>query len=241
MIFVLLPCYNESQNLPALVRELDEVLDDYQAVAVNDGSTDETRSVLEDLEVNYCVHILQHSVNLGLQAALLTGLDYILETASADDVLVTMDADGTQDPRDIPALVSHIKQGATVAIGSRYVDGGRQENVTLSRQIMSRGINTLLRVRTRIPVADQTSGFRAFDITALRVARKQFHPDFIEATGFAVSAELLVKTWYASERKYVEEVPILLDYGKKQGTSGLHLTETIADYLRLLGRVPHWQ
>jgi dolichol-phosphate mannosyltransferase len=234
--FIVLPCFNEEQNIKSLVYSLDEVLRPkipYKIIAVNDGSCDRTSEVLKDLSADYSVEILEHKVNMGLGVALKTGLLAAAEEALDDDFVVTMDSDNTHDPKHVLEMLAAAGD-ASVVVGSRYVPGGRQLNVPAHRVLMSKAVNLLVRKLFHLPVKDATSGFRCFRGDLLKRLRDTFGDRIIESDGFAASLELLLKA--VNSGGIVAEVPIFLDYGKKGGASKMHLFSTIFRYMILLLR-----
>lgn len=234
--FIVLPCFNEEVNIKQLVHSLDEVLRrkiPYRIIAVNDGSRDRTGEFLKDLSTDYPVEIVEHPANLGLGAALRTGLLAASEEAFDDDVVVTMDSDNTHDPKDVLGMLDAIVK-ADVVVGSRYAEGGVQLNVPVHRVLLSRMINLVVGKVFQLPSRDNTSGFRCFRVSLLKRIYDVFGDRIIESDGFVSSLELLLKAVYSGG--VVTEVPILLDYGKKGGSSKMRLFSTVFTYLVLLLR-----
>jgi dolichol-phosphate mannosyltransferase len=234
--FIILPCFNEEKNLKPLIHSIDNVLSPYlpyQIIAVNDGSIDGTKEILKDLSAEFPVKILEHPKNYGLAAALRTGLIAAVEEAFDDDFVVTMDSDNTHNPKHVLDMLI-AAENADVVVGSRYIKGGAQLNVPLHRMILSRGVNFLIKKLFRLCLKDATSGFRCFRVGLLRRLHKTFGNNIIESRGFTVSLELLLKT--VAFGGAVTEVPILLDYGRKNGASKMHLFSTVLGYLTLLFR-----
>jgi len=232
--FVVLPCFNEEKNIKPLVYSIDEALRSaisYKIIAVNDGSRDRTAEMLKDLSADYPVEVLEHSVNLGLGAALKTGLEEVAEESLDEDFVVVMDSDNTHDPRVVLDMLSAAEK-ADVVVGSRYVRGGSQLNVPLHRVILSRAINLVLAQFFRLSVKDATSGFRCFRARLVRRLCRSFRGGLIESEGFVASLELLLKA--VRSGGVVSEVPISLDYGRKKGASKMHLPSTIVSYVLLI-------
>jgi len=203
----------------------------YRVIAVDDGSLDRTGEILKDLSSDYPVEILVHQTNLGLGAALRTGLMQAAEESFDDDVVITMDSDNTHDPKEVLNLVSATRR-ADVVIGSRYVTGGVQINVPAHRVVMSRVINALVSRVYGLSLKDNTSGFRCFKACLVKKVCGKFGKHLIEQSGFVASLELLLKA--VNSGGVVSEVPILLDYGKKEGKSKMRLISTVLNYLALL-------
>jgi dolichol-phosphate mannosyltransferase len=233
---IVLPCFNEEENVRPLVHSISEALKPqipYKIIVVNDGSRDRTSEVLKGLSADYPIRVVEHETNMGLGAALRTGLLAAVEEASDDDFIVTMDSDSTHNPKHVLDML--VAAGsADVVVGSRYVKGGMQLNVPLHRVILSKAINFLAGKLFQLPLKDATSGFRCFRADLLKQLRDTFRNSIIESSGFVASLELLLKAVYSGG--VVTEVPILLDYGRKGGTSKMRLFSTVISYLVLLFR-----
>ena len=234
---IVLPCFNEEKNLKPLIYSIDNVLKPqipYKIIAVNDGSRDRTSEILKDLSVDYPVEVLEHRVNMGLGAALRTGLLAAAEEALDTDLVITMDSDNTHNPKHVLDMVIASKH-ADVVVGSRYVKGGAQLNVPLHRAVLSKMGNLFIGKLFQLPVKDATSGFRCFRARLLKRLRKTFGNDVVRSNGFEVSLELLLKMLRLGA--LIAEVPILLDYKRKKGASKMRLFSTIVSYLALLFRL----
>jgi len=238
---IMLPCHNEEQNLERLISSLHEALHThmpYQVIAVNDGSTDGTGRILYKLSEKYPIIVAEHESNGGLASAFQTGLRLAMEHASEEDLIVTMDADNTHDPKYIIHLAEEAERSGVV-ISSRYAKGGRQLHVPSYRVVLSRILNLLIRTLTRMPVNDATSGYRCYKASVLRKTMRIFGKKFIESKGFEVSCEILLKTYWCSGS--VREIPNTLDYSKKLGRSKMRVMPTIFSYIILLGKVVLWR
>lgn len=234
--FIILPCFNEERNLKPLIHSIDKVLTPhlpYQIIAVNDGSRDRTAEMLKNLSADFPVKVLEHPKNYGLAAALRTGLIAAVEEAFDDDFVVTMDSDNTHDPKHVLDMLI-AAENADVVVGSRYVEGGAQLNVPLHRVILSRTVNLFIEKLFQLRLKDATSGFRCFRAGLLKRLHRTFGNGIIESKGFTASLELLLKA--VAFGGAVAEVPIRLDYGKKNGVSKMRLFSTIFSYLALLFR-----
>jgi dolichol-phosphate mannosyltransferase len=234
---VVLPAYNEEASLPALLRRLAEVARTEQLTVwvVDDGSADATVAVAESGADGLDVRVVRHLVNLGLGRAVLSGLRAALEEAGPGDSVVVMDADDTHDPALIRALQAEIDAGADVAICSRFVPGGDDRTAPLGRRVLSRGAAKLFHHALDVDgVRDFTSGYRAYRASLLTRASAHWGERLIEEQGFACMVELLLKLRHC--RPVITEIPLALQYDRKQGPSKLKLRRTIVQYLKLLAR-----
>ena len=234
-VWIVLPAYNEAAGLPVLLEAIERTRagSAWQVVVVDDGSTDATAAAVRERATRAPVTLLVHTQNQGLGAALRTGLEHVCREASPEAVVVTMDADNTHAPEQIPSMVDAIWRGADVVIASRYVRGARQAGVPAHRNLLSGGVGLLLRLRFGLPgVRDYSCGYRAYRAGILQRAVRAYGPRLIESRGFVVMTELLVKL--APLRPRIAEVPLDLRYDRKVGASKMPAGRTIAGYLRLV-------
>jgi len=241
-ILVILPCYNEEENLKSLIHKIDGTLryfTPYEIIAVNDGSQDGTGEILKELSNSYPIIITEHSTNKGLSEALSTGIKTALQHSSDEDFIITMDADNTHDPKYILNMFKLAKNGTDIVIGSRYVYCGKQTNVSPYRALMSKMINFLTRKIAKLPVKDATSGYRCYKSSVLKKTVENLGPSFLESKGFEASFELLLKIFWCCSN--VKEIPIMLDYSKKKGKSKMRILPTIKRYFIALTKIKGWR
>lgn len=238
--WVLLPAFNEGENLPGLLSDLDQLASTSQlqikVLVVDDGSTDDTGEVVRVWGGSCRPQVIVHPVNRGLAAAMETALRGALDRCGPDDVIVTMDADGSHRPAQIPAMVRALEGGADVVIASRYQRASLVSGVPWIRNVYSLGARTLLSILFPIPgVRDYTSGFRAYRASLLRRARDLYGDRWIESRGFSVTTEILLKLH--ALRPALHEIPIDLRYDLKRGDSKLAAVRTIRQYLAMVFRL----
>src|SRR5690606_3680090 len=240
MITIMLPAYNEEENLEPLIARLQAVMEPlglpYRVLIVDDGSVDGTAAVLERLRDVAPLRVVRHVKNMGLARTLHDGLLNAAQDADAGDVIITMDADNTHDPGHIPAMLRRLAEGHDVVIASRFQPGGREIGLTLKRRLLSRGANLIIQLcfPTR-NVRDFTSGYRAYRAGALRRALDFYGDRLIEATTFAATAEVLLKL--RAMGMSAVEVPLVLRYDLKGGSSKMRVARTIRDYFSMMWRV----
>ena len=234
-VAVVLPMYNEADNVAALLERLAAVREtsglDLAAIAVDDGSRDATRERLNELAPLYpFLSVVCHTRNQGMAAALRTGIAAgLARRAPRVDVLAFMDADLTHAPEDLPRLIAPIATDrADFVLGSRYVPGGRMQGVPWARRVISVVGNAGVRRLLNVPVGDLTSGFRAGRAQVFQAIR-------LEEQGFGIQLEGTVKAYRAGFR--VAEVPITLGV-RKNGYSKMAYTRSFwLGYGRLIGNL----
>ena len=163
---VVVPTYNEAANIETLLRRIRAAAPAAHVVVVDDDSPDRTADLVAKLAVELDgIDVVRRPVKGGHGSAYREGFATAL--ASGADVVVQMDADLSHDPAKLPALISAVEHGASLAMGSRYVPGGRIVGWSWKRRWLSRWGNRYAAGMLGLAVNDATSGFRAYDASAL--------------------------------------------------------------------------
>lgn len=198
-VLVVIPTYDEAGNIERVTREVRDR--GIAVLIVDDASPDGTGAIADTLaSSDPLVTVLHRSSRQGLGRAYGDGFTAALTTETP--IICQMDADLSHDPRDLDRLVAAIRDGAEVAVGSRYVPGGGVGGWSLLRRLVSRLGNLYARLALAVPVHDATSGFRAHRAEALAM----LDPASCEAAGYAFQVEM---TYRAVQRGLrVVEVPI---------------------------------
>ncbi len=234
-IIVMLPAYNEEKDLPALLNRIQHALEkwaNYQVVVVDDGSADRTAQIVRDAAMQMPVELIQHPQNMGLGAAMRTGLK---AAAQSSDVVITLDADNSQDPELIKTMVQRLDEGFDVVIASRFQPGAQEIGVPLFRVFLSHLSSAGIRTLVRYPgVRDYTCGFRAYRAETLRNLITIFGDNFIRENGFSCMFELLLNLRTLHAR--ASEVPLVLRYDLKEGVSKMRIFRTMWRYVITLTR-----
>jgi dolichol-phosphate mannosyltransferase len=204
-VWLILPTYNEADNLEALVRavlpRLEETSLPHTILVVDDGSPDGTGEIADRLAAELpAVRVLHRARKQGLGRAYLAGF----EMALADDaeLVMEMDADFSHDPADVPRLIA-AAGAADLVLGSRYVTGGGVENWGVARRLVSRGGCAYARLVLGIPVRDLTGGFKCFNRRVL----EGLDLSGVHANGYGFQIELTYKAVRAGYS--VTELPIV--------------------------------
>ena len=199
-IVVIIPTFNEIENLPVIVGRVRASVPEADVLVADDNSPDGTGRKADELAAaDDHVHVMHRLGKEGLGAAYLAGFAWALQEGY--DVVVEMDADGSHQPEQLPRLLDALRS-ADLVLGSRWVPGGRTENWPKSRQFISRGGTAYTRLMLGMPVHDATGGYRAFRADTLR--RLDLHE--VASQGYCFQIDL---AWRATQRGMrVVEVPI---------------------------------
>lgn len=198
---IILPTYNERDNLAPLVERIHEQVPDIDILVVDDNSPDGTGALADALAAaDGRVHVLHRSGKLGLGTAYLTGFVWGLERGYT--WILEMDADFSHDPVHLPALLEAGKT-ADLVLGSRYIPGGGTENWGLWRRLLSRGGGVYARSILGVRYCDLTGGFKCFNRRVLEALPL----DQIHSEGYSFQIEM---TWRAHQQGFrIVEVPII--------------------------------
>jgi dolichol-phosphate mannosyltransferase len=199
-VLVVIPTYNERENLGPIVARLHAALPAVHVLVVDDGSPDGTGDLADDLaEADDRVQVMHRTEKAGLGAAYIAGFGWALERDYA--VIVEMDADGSHAPEDLPRMLDALSD-ADLVIGSRYVHGGQTVDWPRSREIISRGGNLYSQLALGVRIKDITAGFRAFR----RPVLEKLNLSGVASHGYCFQIDLAWRTLQAGFE--VVEVPI---------------------------------
>ncbi len=199
--FLVLPTYNESENLPRLVAAIQSLPDPIHIVVVDDNSPDGTGAVADRLAEAYPpLQVIHRPGKLGLGTAYVAGFRAAL--AQGADLIVTMDADFSHDPKYLPTLLAASRRFDLV-IGSRYVPGGGVQDWGPKRKALSRGANMIAHRILGLRARDCTAGFRCYR----RIVLETIDPATIRADGYSYLIEMLFRCQRAGFS--IGEMPII--------------------------------
>jgi dolichol-phosphate mannosyltransferase len=205
--WLILPTYDEADNIEAIVAAAGEVLadsapDGFRILVVDDGSPDGTGQIAERLASEHdWVRVLHRTEKRGIGPAYLDGFRYALAHDAA--YLFEMDSDFSHDPADLARLLDAVRAGADLALGSRYVPGGGVTDWGFVRRLISEGGSTYARWVLGLQVRDLTGGFKCFR----REVLEAIHFDSVRSQGYAFQVELTYRAVRTGFR--VVEVPIV--------------------------------
>jgi dolichol-phosphate mannosyltransferase len=214
--WLVLPTYNEAENIAAIIERAGEVLtaaapDGFRILVVDDGSPDGTGEIVDAMAAERdWVAILHRTEKNGIGPAYLAGFATALDAGAG--CVMEMDSDFSHDPADLARLLEAIRNGADLALGSRYVPGGAVVNWSLLRRLISQGGSTYARLILGLRVQDLTGGFKCFRREVLEAINFQT----VRSRGYAFQVELTYRAVRGGFR--VQEVPITFR-DREQGSS----------------------
>ena len=222
---VIVPTYNEAENLERLAGEILAQDAPLHVVVVDDNSPDGTGERADSLAArDPRVTVIHRPAKLGLGTAYVAG--FRQATDRGYEYALTMDADFSHNPRYLPGLLAMMTDH-DVAIGSRYVKGGGSSGCTLPRILLSRGANLFVKVMLRLKMNDCTAGFRSYKTTVIRA----IEPDTVFSSGYAFQVEMSTRC----ERRgfVIGELPIIFD-NRRLGTSKISRLEILKSVYTVL-------
>ena len=219
-VTAIVPTYNEKENIEALVTQLLELPTGVHVLVVDDHSPDGTGQIVDRLAEAHPgrVSVIHRAGKLGLGTAYIAGFEQAL--AEGADLICTMDADFSHNPRYIPDMVDKIEQGCDLVIGSRYVPGGGTSGCTFDRKVLSWGANAFARFMLGLKANDTTAGFRCYR----REVLERVEPQTIKASGYSFLIEMLFRVQRTGWQ--VGEVPIIFE-NRRLGTSKISQGEVL--------------
>jgi glycosyltransferase involved in cell wall biosynthesis len=199
-VLVVIPTYNEADNVVPIVRRLRAAVPEADALVVDDASPDGTGAVADELAAaDDSVHVLHRNAKEGLGAAYIAGFAWARDHGY--DIVVEMDADGSHQPEELPRLLAALRS-ADLVLGSRWVPGGEVRNWPLSRKLLSKGGNRYTRIALGLPLGDATGGYRAYRRTVL----DDLQLGMVASQGYCFQVDLAWQTWRRGF--HIVEVPI---------------------------------
>jgi dolichol-phosphate mannosyltransferase len=209
-VVVIIPTYNERENLEPIVRRVRSGVPAADLLVVDDNSPDGTGVAADELAAaDSHVHVLHNGAKVGLGAAYIAGFRWALNRGY--DTMVEMDADGSHQPEELTRLLTALAD-ADLVIGSRWIPGGKVMNWPKSREYLSRGANTYARLMLGLPLHDATAGYRAYRATTLR----KVGLEDVSSQGYCFQIDLALRAVRCGLK--VVEVPITF-VDRAHGTS----------------------
>ena len=228
---VILPTYCEAENIENLVSTIEDLRLNITTVVVDDSSPDGTGELVKKLrETHPHLVLLTRPRKAGLGTAITDSFRFILSWPSPPDYMVTMDADHSHDPKDIPTLLGQARKGSDVVIGSRYCGGGEVKGWNFRRVMISRVANRITAGLVGLPINDFTSGFRCYSRKYVQKILPNLHSETYE-----IQIETLRQARLHQAK--VTETPITFT-NRKMGKSKLTKNEILSFLLYMLRTLP---
>lgn len=227
---VIIPTYNEKDNIVSMLQAIFGLDQDFHVLVIDDGSPDGTAAIVKDLQQQYplILHLEERRGKLGLGTAYIHGFKWAI--ARGYDYIFEMDADFSHRPIDLPKLYDACKSGqADLAIGSRYVAGGKVVNWPWDRIALSKGGSVYTRIITWMPIADPTAGFMCYR----REVLEAINLEEIHFVGYAFQIEMKFAAWKLGFK--IKEVPIQFEdrqFGESKMSKGI-IKEGVLGVLKL--------
>lgn len=200
---VVIPTYNEKENIEKIIRKVFSLEDNFHIKIIDDGSPDGTAAIVKQLQQEFPerLFLTERQGKLGLGTAYICGFKWAI--AQQYEYIFEMDADFSHNPDDLIRLYTACKNGADVAVGSRYVKGGSVKNWPINRIFISYGASVYTRLITWMPVKDCTAGFMCYRRKVLETIAL----DEVKFVGYAFQIEMKYRSWKAGFK--IKEVPIV--------------------------------
>ena len=223
---VVIPTFNESQNLRALVQALCALEEELLIIVVDDNSPDGTGEIADELVAEYAeVEVIHREGKGGRGSACIAGFEKAMARPDLD-YFIEMDADFSHDPEDVPRLIAAMA-GCDVCIGSRYIRGSKIVNWGWQRHVFSHIANGFARFLLGIPIKDYTNGYRCYS----RQALQSIDFERIEAHGYIVLSEMAYQLHRAG--MCFHEIPIIF-VNRRRGQSNTSLAEITDAFLSIV-------
>ena len=210
---IIIPTYNEKENIEKMVRKVFSLPEIFHILVIDDGSPDGTGEIIKKLQKEFIgnLHLIERKGKLGLGTAYLTGFKWALDHNY--DYIFEMDADFSHNPDDLPKLYNACaKEGADMAIGSRYCKGISVVNWPIGRVIMSYYASAYVRTVLGMKIYDCTAGFKCYSNKVLST----IDLDNIKMRGYGFQIEMKYNTYKLGFK--IKEVPIIF-IDRTEGTS----------------------
>jgi len=234
-LFVVLPIYNEEDNLGALIDTLwgfqGKIRYNIKIIAIDDNSTDGSDKVLQEKKKEGTdLEIITFKKRNGLSGSLQYAIKYLEPILSNQDLVLFIESDGTSDISVLPKMIEKIEKNSDLVIGSRYIEGGKYINFPFYRILSARIINFFLKTFWHIPgVGDYTILYRLHNKKLIKQLSSKL--PFKSKKSFAFIGEMLLIASVYKTR--ISEIPVVYDYGLKKSKSKMNKFSTLWEYFKL--------
>jgi len=220
-VAIILPTYCEAENIGDIIHAIQNLKLNSTILVVDDSSPDETKNIVSKLkEKSKNILLLKRPHKMGLGTAITDGFRFLLSLPKPPKYIITMDADYSHNPQDIPKLLKLAEKGCDLVIGSRYCQEGQVKGWNLTRLLISKVANKITGRIINLQLSDFTSGFRCYSKGYITKALPQLHSETYE-----IQIETLRQAKLQNSK--IGEISIIFE-NRKKGKSKLTLTEIAA-------------
>ena len=233
MLYILIPVFNEAENIPNLYNDLKDIIPEQKKLIVfsDDGSSDNSIKVIEKLFKDIPHHIISNLSNHGPGNAFNVGFEWILLDSSDDnDIVITLEADSTSDISLLPKMIAINNLGYNLILSSVYAQGGGFEGTTFYRKLISSIANLTFRFLFDIKTLTLSSFYRLYSVDLLRRIKVNNANLIISEKGFISMLEILVKSIH--QKANIIEIPMTLHSKKRNGKSKMKIIKTFLEYVK---------
>ena len=240
MVFIVLPAYNEEDGIEKLLERLIRItktfIHEYKIIVVNDGSVDHTLQVVKCFQNLLNIEIVSFPKNQGVTAVFQSGFELVCKEGSENDICITMDSDNTHNPFIILDLIEKMEDGWDIVIPSRFIEGGRMIGCPWYRTVLSYSLAFLMSKIANVKnISDYAIFFRAMRVGILKQGLAEHNDRLVDGYGFSGMAGFLVKVSKYTTR--ITEIPFILRYDLKEGSSGMSIVKSIIGYFVLFKKI----
>jgi glycosyltransferase involved in cell wall biosynthesis len=242
MIYFCLPAYNEAATVGLSLYKIGEVMKqvnrEYELIVLNDGSTDETLHVIKSYERILPLRVIDFESNRGFGPSLMTLIKEVVQLSILPerDIVVTIEADFSQNPSVVPSMVREIEGGADVVIASSFVKGSSMLHTPILFKILNSMLYILMRNLYGITgVRDYVSSFRTYRVSILKRGLDYYKEKMITLQGRTSNTELLLNLNYMNPK--IVEVPLHFRYDVRKRESRIRVHQIWWEYIRMITRL----
>lgn len=226
-IAIILPTYCEAENIADIIYMVEDLKLNSTILVIDDSSPDGTQDIVEKLQqVYHNIVLLVRPCKKGLGTAIVDGFRFLMSRPNPPSFIITMDADRSHDPKEIPKLLETAEDGYDLVIGSRYCPDGKVKGWGIRRVIISKVANKITRTIIKLPLNDFTSGFRCYSKEYVEKTVPRLHCQTYE-----IQIETIRQAKIQNSK--VTEVPITFE-NRKKGKSKLTLNEILTFFKYIL-------
>lgn len=237
--YILIPVFNEEENLPNLFSDIKQLLtnaqEKYRIFIVDDGSTDNSSDILKNFQTELDAVIVRNNKNEGVGNVLANGIRTILEVAGDKDSLTIIEGDSTSDLKLLPAMIKKFYEGYEVIIASRFLPDGGYYGFPFLRKCLSIAGNRLYGFSSPVRnVQDYTIFYRTYGVYTLKKCLNLSRKNIFQIRGFAANVELLHLINHQGIR--ITSVPFKYFYPRKKNSSKMKIFSNVFESLKLIAR-----